>query len=60
MITKEQFESYEDVRVSGITNMFNTKVVCSISGLTREQCREIMKNYSSLKEKYLPKESNGR
>ena len=53
MITKEQFEDYEDVRVSGVTNMFNVKLVCQISGLTREQCKEIMSNYSELKERYL-------
>ena len=26
-ITKEQFEAYEDVRVSGVTNMFDVKKV---------------------------------
>ncbi len=53
MITKEQFEDYEDVRVSGVTNMFDVKTVMAMSGLTREQCSEIMKDYSELKEKYL-------
>ena len=45
MITKEQFERYEGVRVSGITNMFAIKTVCSISGLKKEQCLEIMDKY---------------
>jgi len=49
MITKEQFESYEAVRESGVTNMFAVNTVCELSGLTREQVMEIMKNYSALK-----------
>lgn len=53
MITKKQFVSYEGVRVSGITNMFNVKLVCQISGLSREKCLKIMDNYSELKEKFL-------
>ena len=52
MITKEQFERYEGVRVSGVTNMVNVKLVCKISGLEREQCLEIIDNYSELEEKY--------
>ena len=54
-IAKEQFESYEGVRVSGVTNMFAMKTVCAISGLTKEQCKEIMWNYSELADKYLSK-----
>ena len=49
MITKEQFESYEAVRELGVTNMFAVNNVCNLSGLTREQVFEIMKNYSALK-----------
>ena len=32
-ITKEQFEAYVDVQESGITNMFDVKMVQSLSGL---------------------------
>lgn len=53
MITKKQFKSYEGVRVSGVTNMFDVKRVCMISRLTKEQCIEIMDNYSNLCDKYL-------
>ena len=53
MITKEQFKSYENVRISGITNMYAINTVQKLSGLTRKQCIEIMKNYTELKEKYL-------
>ncbi len=52
MITRGQFEAYEDVRVSGVTNMSNVKLVCELADLTREQCREIMSNYGELSEQY--------
>jgi hypothetical protein len=51
-ITKEQFDSYEGVRVSGVTNMFDVKTVGRISGLSREQIFAIMEQYSELKEKF--------
>ena len=49
-ITKEQFESYEEVRISGVTNMFDVSAVMSYSGLEREEILFIMKNYSKLKD----------
>ena len=48
-ITKEQFEAYVDVQMSGVTNMFDVKTVGQLSGLEKEQ---IMKNYGTLKDKY--------
>ena len=30
-ITKEQFEAYVDVQMSGVTNMFNVKLVGELS-----------------------------
>ena len=51
-ITKEQFEAYVDVQESGITNMFNVKLVGELSGLGKEEIMEIMKNYGTLKDKY--------
>ena len=51
-ITKEQFLDYENVRKSGVTNMFNIKNVMFISDLTREECVDIMKNYNTYKKKY--------
>ena len=47
-ITKEDFEAYEDVRVSGATNMFNVKAVEMLSGLDREKIIAIMKNYEKI------------
>lgn len=52
-ITKGQFLSYESVRQSGVTNMWDTKNVTDCSGLTKEQILDIMKNYKSLSKKYL-------
>ena len=51
-ITQEQFEAYEDVRVSGVTNMFDVKTVGELSGLEKEMIMTIMISYGELKEKY--------
>jgi len=51
-ITQEQFEAYEDVRVSGVTNMFDVKTVGDLSGLEKEEIMTIMTNYGELKDKY--------
>jgi len=52
IITKEEFEAYEEVRSSGVTNMFAVNVVQSLSGLSREKILEIMKTYGELLKKY--------
>lgn len=51
-VTREEFEAYEEVRQSGITNMFDVKTVEAHSGLDRETILAIMKCYSIYK-KYL-------
>lgn len=53
-MTKEKFDLYEGIRTSGLTNMFDIKVVIHLSSnrLTREDCLDIMKNYSKYKKKY--------
>ena len=51
-ITKEQFEAYVDVQMSGVTNMFDVKLVGELSGLEKEEIMEIMTNYGTLKDKY--------
>jgi hypothetical protein len=51
-ITKEEFQSYEDVRESGDTNMFFISKVEELSGLSREKILAIMKGYMVLCEKY--------
>jgi hypothetical protein len=47
-ITRDMFEAYERIRVSGQTNMFNVVVVGYLSGLSREEIIAIQKSYSSL------------
>lgn len=52
-ITQSQFRSYEAVRRSGVTNMFDVRTVSAYSGLERAEILHIMKHYSELKEKYM-------
>ena len=51
-ITRDEFERYEQVRSSGVTNMFAVNVVKDLSGLSREKILAIMKNYGELMKKY--------
>ena len=51
-ITQDDFQAYEDVRESGVTNMFDTSVVSDYSGLSRDKIVSIMQNYSALRDKY--------
>ena len=51
-ITQEDYQAYEDVRLSGVTNMFAVSTVSDFSGLSRDKIVNIMKNYSALREKY--------
>ena len=50
-ITNEQFDRYEAVRQSGVTNMFDTRTVSMLSGLTKDEILDIMKNYSEYLER---------
>jgi hypothetical protein len=52
MIDKKKFERYEAVRASGVTNMFDVRTVCDLSGLEREEVMGIMKSYSDLVKQY--------
>ena len=53
-ISQEQFQAYEDVRVSGVTNMFDVTRVSKLTlgELTKDQILTIMDNYSELMKKY--------
>ena len=51
-VTQDEFDAYEDVRISGVTNMFNVSVVSDYSGLSKEKIIEIMTNYEILNKKY--------
>jgi hypothetical protein len=48
-ITASDFSDYESVRLSGVTNMWNTKLVKKLSGLSNEKIMVIMKHYSEIK-----------
>ena len=52
--TKEQFKEYVRIRDSGVTNMFNIRVVTdiSITGLTKDNCFYIMDHFNELAEEY--------
>ena len=52
MITKEEFQTFEAIRSSGVTNMFDVVTVQKLSGLSREKIFEIMKTYDELLKKY--------
>ena len=51
-ITQEDYQAYEDVRLSGVTNMFAVSTVSDYSVLSKDKIVSIMKNYSTLREKY--------
>ena len=53
-ISEEEFEAYEDVRVSGETNMYDIPMVMMLAQdlLSKKQILTIMDNYSELKKKY--------
>ena len=55
-ITKAMFIAYENVRLSGVTNMFVVKDVSVLSGLERAEIIEIMRNYDVLEQQYCSKE----
>lgn len=54
-LSKEQFLAYENVRQSGITNMWACDVVARYSGglLTEDDVVEIISNYDTYAEAYL-------
>ena len=51
-ITQEDFNAYENVRESGVTNMFAISVVSDYSGLNKDKIVSIMQNYGALNDKY--------
>lgn len=51
-ISKEDFEDYEGVRSSGLTNMFDVRMVEKLSGLPRQKIMVIMKNYGKLEKEF--------
>ena len=58
LITKEQFDQYEEIRQSGETNMLDIKRVEMLSDfeLEREIILNIMSNYEQLQKDFKPEE----
>lgn len=55
-ITKEEFDRYESVRLSGLYNMImNAHDAMIAAELYRDKYLEILKNYTALKEKFYGK-----
>ena len=48
IMTMDKMQKYEDIRQSGLTNMFDITAVMALSCgiLTKADCLDIMKNYS--------------
>ena len=51
-ITKEAFEAYEEVRISGVTNMWDTALVCDLADISKDMCHAVMRDYEKLMAKY--------
>ena len=53
-MTKQKFKIYLIVQKSGSTNMFdiNRVVMLSMGRLTREDCKDIIKNYEKYSKQY--------
>lgn len=51
-VTATDFGKYSAVQRSGVTNMFDTKVVTALTGLSKEKIAYIMKHYAELNAKY--------
>ena len=52
MDEKRIYEAYEEVRRSGVTNMFDIRTVSQLSGLSKEEIIYVMENYTELRNKY--------
>lgn len=51
-ITAKEFGKYLAVQRSGVTNMFDLKVVSTLTGLSKPKIRYIIENYAELYEEY--------
>ena len=51
-IIQKDFEAFEIVRTTGVTNMFDVKAVQILSGLSYDKIEAIMKDYDRLKKLY--------
>ena len=52
-VNKQEFLAYEEMRLSGVTNVLDIKAVMMITGLEKPKIMYIFKNYSGLKKEYM-------
>ena len=45
---KEIYDSYEKVRKSGVTNMYNKSLVCKLANISEEEYIYVLSNYNVL------------
>lgn len=57
-ISKQQFQAFEKVRLSGKTNMFDFIMVSKLANLDTDRVKTIIANYSKLKFKYRSDDKN--
>ena len=51
-ITKEEFQRYEEIKTSGVTNMLDIGLVSLLSSLDRDEVLEVVRHYDELSKKY--------
>lgn len=51
-ITKDEFEKYQEVQFSGVTNMFDVRFVSELTGISHDKIIYIMKHYKEINEQY--------
>ncbi len=51
-ITEDKFKEFIDIQESGICNMMDYRTISEHTSLTKEEHREILKNYKVLSVKY--------
>ena len=52
-ISREEFLAYEDIRRSGVTNMWDVTYVSEVTGIPHDKVLIMMAHYGELAKKYL-------
>jgi hypothetical protein len=53
MVNKREFLAFENVRLSGVTNMWDSRIVCELADLDKETYLDIVENYGEYLRKYI-------
>ena len=51
-VTADEFEGYEQVRISGVTNMMNVKYVAELADISEDSVKFIITNYADCKARF--------